>query len=103
MNQKIAQDYDLLKEKISALLDDELCGPEQENTLKLVSKDEKLADLWHRYHVIGASCRRELTSSPPGLLHRVANLVRHESRKITALRSKRFRLSRDTANWIPIT
>ncbi len=67
-----------MKEKISALLDDELSKRERDEALKTVSKDEELSDLWHRYNLIGAAFRREINAHSPGLVQRVAQLIGHD-------------------------
>jgi sigma-E factor negative regulatory protein RseA len=67
-----------MKEKISALLDDELSKREREEALKTVSKDKEFSDLWHRYNLIGAAFRREINTHSPGLVQRVAQLISHE-------------------------
>ncbi len=66
-----------MKEKISALLDDELSKRERDEALKTVSKDEELSGLWHRYNLIGAAFRREINTHNPGLVRRVAQSIDH--------------------------
>ncbi len=66
-----------MKEKISALLDDELSKRERDAALETVSKDDELSDLWHRYNLIGAAFRREINTHSPRLVRRVAQLIGH--------------------------
>ena len=68
---KTARYNGYMKEKISALLDDELSKREQDEALQTVSKDEELSDLWRRYNLIGAAFRREIDTHSPGLVRMV--------------------------------
>ncbi len=48
-----------MKERVSAFIDGEL-GPEHgAETLSEVSSNPNLAEVWHRYHLIGAAFRQE--------------------------------------------
>lgn len=67
-----------MKDKISALLDDELSKRERDEALETVSNDEELSDLWHRYNMIGAAFRREIEALSPGLVQRVAQLIGYD-------------------------
>lgn len=67
-----------MKEKISALLDDELPKRERDEALDKIRQYEELSELWHRYNLIGAVCRREIKALSPGLVKRVAQLTGHE-------------------------
>lgn len=61
-----------MKEKLSALLDAELQGPERDRILNECRKDKDLRRLWQRYHLIGAALRKELEVMPaPNLAERI--------------------------------
>lgn len=67
-----------MKEKISALLDDELSKRERDEALTTVGKDKELSELWHRYNLIGAAFRREINTQSLGLVQRVAQMIGHD-------------------------
>jgi len=48
-----------MKERVSAFIDGELGRDHGIETLSQVSSDEKLAETWQRYHLIGAAFRKE--------------------------------------------
>ena len=86
-----------MQEKISALLDDELDRSEQDDVLRVISSDVRLAETWRRYHLIRAVLRTESIV-----------FVRHLPERMTPLLSEktgqtRGRLSALPAipNWMP--
>jgi len=48
-----------MKERVSAFIDGELSRHHGVETLSEVSGDEELAEIWQRYHLIGAAFRKE--------------------------------------------
>jgi sigma-E factor negative regulatory protein RseA len=90
-----------MKEKISALFDDELPKRERDEALQTVSSDEELSDLWRRYNLIGAAFRREIDTHSPGLVQRVANMIGHDQpeKLKSRLPSSRRRLT--YWSWFP--
>lgn len=65
-----------MKEKISALLDAELGGPERDKVLSECRKNTELRKLWQRYHLIGAALRKELEIVPqPNLVERIVKNI----------------------------
>ncbi len=101
MKQRDVKDETVLKEKISALLDDELSGRDREKLLKMVSRDKRLADLWNRYHVIGASVRRELVTLCPELMQCVGRMIHHDRPGDPPKRQARSGLFGFEENWKP--
>jgi anti-sigma factor RsiW len=68
-----------MHEKISALLDDELDGSDRREVLKLLGRDEKLAVVWQRYHLIRAGLRNEPIVHIPGFSERLERRLLDEA------------------------
>lgn len=72
-----------MHEKISALLDDELDGSERQEILKLIGRDEELAVVWQRYHMIRAGLRNEPIMHIPGFSERLEQRLLDEAGVVT--------------------
>lgn len=90
-----------MKEKISALLDDELSKYERDKALNRVSNDQELCDLWHRYNMISAAFRREIDLHDPQLVQRVAQLIGHDEPDRLKSRSPESRSRSSGRRWSP--
>ncbi len=86
-----------MREKISALLDDELSGSEQDNVLKAISCDTCLSETWQRYHLIRAALRAESIVHVHHLPERMAPLLSGK----TAQARKRPAVSSAPIKWVP--
>ena len=86
-----------MREKISALLDDELDSTEQEEVLRSISKDESLSDTWQRYHLIRAAVRNESMAHIPGFSERMSTVLMEDTKNVM-----QFPQQKTTARkWIP--
>lgn len=83
-----------MHEKISALLDDELNGSEQDEILKAISCDTCLSETWQRYHLIRAALRAESIAHVCRLPERMAPLLSSKTAQARKLPSA-------TINWVP--
>lgn len=71
---------DLLREQISALIDDELPAEECELLVKRIGNSAELAQCWHAYHLIGDALHDELsTGSAQQLAARVREALDEET------------------------
>jgi len=65
-----------MKEKISALLDGELEGSEQDDVLRQISRDPELSGVWSRYHLYRAVFREEeAVNHNPHLTNRIIDCL----------------------------
>lgn len=65
-----------MKEKLSALVDNELDELEQRRVLGMLAEDAALRRTWDRYHLVRAALRKELEFVvEPGLAERVAEEI----------------------------
>jgi sigma-E factor negative regulatory protein RseA len=69
-----------MKEKLSALIDGELSELEGRRLLNEVAVNPGLKQLWHRFHLIRAVLRHDLTSTDNllGVKHTLAQIAAHE-------------------------
>ena len=75
----------MMREKISALLDDELDSAEQEEVLRSISRDENLSNTWQRYHLIRAAVRNESMAHIPGFSERLSTVLLEDTNNVTQL------------------
>lgn len=68
-----------MSEKLSALIDNELDELERVRVLRELGRDEKLAEQWSRYHLIGLAMRREQITPLGALSERVAKALEDET------------------------
>lgn len=62
-----------MKERLSALMDEELGAPEADGCLARLAEDEELRDAWRLYHLIGDSLRGQAGYAlPPAFAQRLA-------------------------------
>jgi sigma-E factor negative regulatory protein RseA len=54
---------DKVNEQLSAMVDDELPGSEQEFLLRRLQQDDELQQTWSRYHLIGEAMRQHISST----------------------------------------
>ncbi len=87
----------VIHEKISALLDDELDSSEQDDILVAIRDDSRLADAWQRYHLIRAAVRREAIIHLPDLPEKMAPVLGSSSKPVRPLPSHRP----TAVKWIP--
>lgn len=66
-----------MKESLSALVDNELDGPEAAKVITAASTDESLKDAWDEYHLIGDAMRASGLNSI-NVRHRVATRLAEE-------------------------
>lgn len=88
-----------MREKLSALLDDELDVAEQEEVLKIVSQDESLSMTWQRYHLISAALRNESIAHIPGFSERISSVLLEDKRNVTPLRERTAAMT--GKKWVP--
>jgi len=67
-----------MKENLSALIDGELSGQEQERVTALLAKDADFRGTWERYHLIRAAMRNEVIDVNQGLVDRIAARLQSE-------------------------
>ena len=68
-----------LKEQLSAMVDGQLPGHEQELLVTRLTRDQVLAGCWHRYHLISDAIRRQLPEpTVPQLSDRIRKALRDE-------------------------
>ncbi|MDJ0957541.1 MAG: RseA family anti-sigma factor [Arenicellales bacterium] len=86
-----------MREKISALLDDELDSAEQEEVLRSISRDESLSNTWQRYHLIRAAVRNESIAHIPGFSERLSTVLLEDTNNVTQLPQPKTSLKK----WVP--
>ena len=67
-----------MKEDLSAFMDGELSGQEQERVTALLVENAELKASWERYHLIRAAMRNEVIGVSAGLADRIAAQLRSE-------------------------
>lgn len=84
-----------MKEKISAMLDDELNDVEHHQLIHRLQEDAELRTVWERYHLMRSAIRRELdVMVSPALADRIASGIRDESRPGVPLSARIPRMAR---------
>lgn len=86
-----------MREKISALLDEELDHLEQEEVLRSIGDDSELSATWARYHLIRAVVRNEAVVHTPNLSERMKTVLHNEQSAQPVPRSRSFSMGR----WLP--
>lgn len=86
-----------MREKISALLDEELDHDEQEEVLHTIGRDPELSATWARYHLIRAVVRNETVVHTPNLSERMKTVLHDEQQTQPRPMSRPF----STGRWLP--
>ena len=86
-----------MREKISALLDEELDAAEQEEVLCSISEDQSLCDIWQRYHLIRAAVRNESMAHIPGFSERMTTVLLEDKKNVMQFPQRKT----TTRKWVP--
>lgn len=84
----------MIRERISAIVDGELGPQEREDTLRRISRDPDLGEIWHRYHLFGAAFRNEPVYYRSGLAEKIVERI--DSEPLVSLAYRRYR----SARWL---
>jgi sigma-E factor negative regulatory protein RseA len=84
-----------MSEQISALMDDQLDGPEYEGCMRRLKNEAELSDVWHTYHLIGDALRGHTCGAlPHSFRERLeAEPIVFAPRRKSLIHTKRFALS----------
>lgn len=81
---------DDMKEKLSALVDDELDDLEERRVMKALEKDAGLRQTWERYHLVRSALHQELDAFVPSdMAARVAAQIESEPADVSLSRRRR--------------
>ncbi|GAB4509577.1 MAG: hypothetical protein Tsb0026_10080 [Sulfuricaulis sp.] len=83
---------DDMKEKLSALVDNELDDVSERRVMVALEKDADLRRTWERYHLVRSVLHQELDAAyvPPGMAERVAARIDMEPANIGSFRSRKI-------------
>lgn len=82
---------DDMKEKLSALVDNELDDLDERRVMTALEKDADLRRTWERYHMVRLALRQELDAyMPSGMAERVAARINMEPANTGSFRRQKF-------------
>lgn len=82
---------DDMKEKLSALVDDELDDLDERRVMAALEKDADLRRTWERYHMVRLALHQELDAfMPSGMAERVAARINMEPANTGSFRRQKF-------------
>jgi sigma-E factor negative regulatory protein RseA len=82
---------DDMKEKLSALVDNELDDLDERRVMAALEKDADLRQTWERYHLVRSALHQELDALvPSGMAARVAAQIEREPADVASFRRKKI-------------